>query len=164
MDNDEHAMHDHGLGPLTWRNYVPLALVFAFIIAATVLWGWSAEHFMAVFFLVFAAFKFTNLRGFADGYADYDLLAMHWRAYGFLYPFIELGFGITLAVGYAPAWLLWTEFAVMAFSGIGVVRKLLRHEQVKCVCLGTWLKVPLTVVTLFEDFGMAALAAYLVLR
>lgn len=32
-------------------------------------------------------------------------------------------------------------------------------EQFQCVCLGTFLKVPLTKVTLVEDFGMAALAA-----
>jgi hypothetical protein len=46
----------------------------------------------------------------------------------------------------------------MLFSGLGVVIKLLKHEKFQCACLGTFLKVPLTYVTLIEDFGMAFLA------
>ena len=150
-----------GLGPLTWRNWLPLAWIFVFIVTATSLWGWSTMHFMAVFFLVFAFFKLTDIRGFSMGYADYDLLAMHWHGYGYVYPFLELGFGTAMAAGYVPVWLLWTEFLIMTFSGLGVVRKMLRHELVPCVCLGTWLKLPLTNVTLVENFGMAALALVL---
>lgn len=33
----------------------------------------------------------------------------------------------------------------------------------RCACLGTFLKVPLTKVTLIEDFGMAALALVMLL-
>lgn len=155
---------DRGLGALTWKNWIPLAAIFIGIAALTVLWGWSTERFMAVFFIVFACFKLSDIRGFADGYAQYDILSARARAYGFVYPFIELAFGLSMAAGYAPAWLLGTELAVMSFSGLGVVRKLLRHERVQCVCLGTRLKIPLTFVTFIEDFGMAALALTLLLR
>jgi hypothetical protein len=64
-------------------------------------------------------------------------------------------------LGGAP--LLWAEIAVMGFSGIGVAIKLTRGEQFQCACLGTALNVPLTSVTLIEDFGMAALALVLLL-
>jgi hypothetical protein len=60
--------------------------------------------------------------------------------------------------------LLWLELVVMAFSGTGVLIKLLKGEEVKCVCLGTVLKVPLTNITLVEDFGMAILALFLILK
>lgn len=43
-------------------------------------------------------------------------------------------------------------------SGVGVAVKLANREKFRCVCLRTFLKVPLTKVTLVEDFGMAALA------
>jgi hypothetical protein len=46
----------------------------------------------------------------------------------------------------------------MAFSGLGVAIKLARGERFKCACLGTFLKIPLTYVTLIEDFGMALIA------
>jgi hypothetical protein len=102
-----------------------------------------------------------DLKGFAEGYATYDLLARPVPAYGLAYPFLELGFGLAMLGGYEPAWLLWSELALMAFSGVGVAVKLAKREPFQCACLGTFLKVPLTKVTLVEDFGMALLAGLL---
>jgi hypothetical protein len=158
--------NDTGLGPITWKSYVPLIVVIGVISVVSVITasngGFSVDtlviNFMAGFFLVFAAFKLMDLKGFAEGYATYDLLAQRWRGYGYLYPFIELAFGLLMVAGFHPDWLLWTEFGVMLFSGLGVVIKLARHEPFKCACLGTFLKVPLTYVTVVEDLGMAALA------
>ncbi|MCI0560587.1 MAG: hypothetical protein MN733_19035, partial [Nitrososphaera sp.] len=113
------------------------------------------------FFVVFGTFKLMDLKGFAEGYSTYDILAQRWFGYGYLYPCIELGFGLVMLAGFHPAWLLWSEAAVMAFSGLGVSIKLARREPFMCSCLGTFLKVPLTYVTLIEDFGMALLALVL---
>ena len=118
---------------------------------------------MAGFFLVFAGFKLMDLKGFAEGYSTYDLLAERWFGYGYIYPFIELVFGLAMLAIIQSPLLLWTEFIVMAFSGIGVSIKLAKGEEFQCACLGTFLKVPLTKVTLFEDFGMALLALVLIL-
>lgn len=123
----------------------------------------SIYYFMTGFFLVFSGFKLIDLRGFARGYADYDLLASRVFAYGYIYPFIELFFGLAMLIGIVAPWLLWSELAVMAFSGIGVAIKVAKHEKFQCVCLGTFLKVPLTTVTLIEDFGMVGLAIIVLL-
>lgn len=114
--------------------------------------------FMAGFFLVFAGFKLMDLKGFAEGYSTYDLLAKRWFGYGYLYPFIELFFGLSMILIAESRTLLWAEVLVMAFSGLGVAIKLAKREKFQCACLGTFLKVPLTKVTLIEDFGMAFLA------
>lgn len=161
---------ERGLGKLTWRSYVPLVVIFFLLVAASFAATWGEQFslrdlvlaFMAGFFLVFAGFKLMDLPGFAEGYATYDLLARRWKGYGYVYPFIELAFGLLMLAGYHPNWLLWVEFGVMAFSGIGVAIKLARRERFQCACLGTFLKVPLTYVTLAEDFGMAALAVLLI--
>ncbi|MEA3143001.1 MAG: hypothetical protein QOG31_325 [Thermoplasmata archaeon] len=159
--------------PTTWRSYVPLLVVVLLLAAATAVAAWrdardghfspkaTVSYFMAGFFLAFAGFKLVDLRGFAGGYATYDLLARRWEGYGFVYPFLELGFGLAMLGGLDKPWLLWTEVVVMAFSGLGVAIKLAKGEKFQCSCLGTFLKVPLTKVTLVEDFGMAALALYL---
>jgi hypothetical protein len=166
--------HNMGLGPQTWRNYTPLVLLFGVMIAVTLAEGAAHDafvfedyvrSFMAVFFTAFATFKLMDLKGFADGYATYDLLAMRARWYAYLYPFIELGFGLLMIADVQSDILLWIELAVMGFGGLGVAIKLAKHEQVQCVCLGTFLKVPLTFVTLIEDFGMAFVAlALLVMK
>lgn len=121
------------------------------------------ERFMIGFFLVFAGFKLIDLKGFASGYASYDLLAQKWYGYGYIYPFIELSFGLLMILGlfYEPVLIL--EILFMTFSGIGVLIKIAKREKFKCVCLGTLLNVPLTKITLIEDFGMTFLATILLL-
>lgn len=161
---------DKGLGKLTLKNYMPLIVVISMILVSALVASWNelfpltafAFNFMTGFFLVFAGFKLMDLKGFAEGYSTYDLLASRFKAYGYAYPFLELGFGLLMLAGNHSVWLLWTEFFVMAFSGLGVVIKLAKGEEFQCACLGTFLKVPLTKITLIEDFGMAALALVLI--
>ncbi len=167
---------DRGLGVVTWKNYLPLIVIVSLIliVALTVsLSGYRPGgfsilqfigYFMTGFFIVFSGFKLLDLKGFAEGYATYDWLAQRVFAYGYVYPFIELGFGLAMLAGVKSPALLWSEVIVMGFSGLGVLIKILRREPVKCVCLGTILKVPLTTVTLIEDFGMVLLALILLLN
>jgi hypothetical protein len=108
-------------------------------------------------------FKLIDLEGFAQGYSTYDLLAKRWYEYGYFYPFIELGFGILMIVLMSHPWLLILEIMVMTISGLGVAIKLAKKEHFQCACLGTFLKVPLTKITLIEDFGMALLAGILLI-
>ena len=98
-------------------------------------------------------------RGFADGYSTYDLLARRWYTYGFIYPFLELGLGILFIGNFIPVAAQWLTIIIMGFSSIGVINSLLKKQKIKCACLGTILKVPLSTVTLVEDLAMVALAA-----
>ncbi len=151
------------------NSYTPLFVIIGLIALSslTVVYvtGLSFANwiktFMIGFFLVFSGFKLVDIKGFAEGYSTYDLLAKRIYGYGFVYPFIELFFAIAMILNFSTTFVLWTEVVVMAFSGLGVALKLARHEKFHCACLGTFLKVPLTYVTLVEDFGMAALALFL---
>ena len=127
------------------------------------IWQKSTSQFMGGFFLVFSGFKFLNLKGFAQGYFTYDLLARRVFAYGYVYPFIELALGLSYLSGFNPLLTNATTLAVMTFSGIGVVQSVAQKRKFKCVCLGTIIDVPLTNVTIIEDFGMAAMAAIMLL-
>lgn len=165
-----HMAHSDGK-----NSYTPLVIVVGLILltALTISYRDSLlgqfeinkllSYFMIGFFLVFSGFKLIDLKGFAEGYAQYDLLAKRLYEYGYVYPFLELFFGITMIVNPHNETLLWTELVVMTFSGLGVLSKIIKNEKFQCACLGTFLKVPLTYVTLVEDFGMAALAAYMLL-
>ena len=154
----------------TWKSYMPLVVIFGILLVASLAISLNDMHqgvfaisktisyFMAGFFLVFSGFKLMDLPGFAQGYFTYDLLAKKIFGYGYVYPFIELLFGILMIVRPESKILLGVEIILMVFSGIGVAIKLARKERFQCACLGTFLKVPLTKVTLIEDFGMAILA------
>lgn len=118
-------------------------------------------HFMAGFFLVFSGFKMLDLPGFVKGYQKYDLLAKLLPAYGYLYAFAELGLGVAYAKGITDPLLHQITLGLMLFSGLGVVVATIKKLDVRCACLGTLINVPLTYVTVVEDFGMAAMAAWM---
>ena len=153
-------------------TYKPLLLVFGYILLASLALeltnGSFASHrfmsnFMAGFFLVFSFFKLLDLRGFASSYAMYDLLAKKWQAYGFIYPFIELGLGTAYLLGYRPMLTNVITLIVMAFSSIGVILAVANKQKIKCACLGTGFNLPMTTVTIIEDLLMAAMAAWMLI-
>jgi len=164
----EHQPNKDGLS-----SYTPLVVIIGLI--TSVSFAITFRHFsagdnsfrtfistfMTGFFLVFSGFKLVDLYGFVEGYSTYDLLAQRIYNYGYIYPFIELFFGLAMIFGFWQHSILILEAVVMGFSGLGVLIKLLKREKFQCACLGTFLKVPLTKVTLVEDFGMMILALIL---
>lgn len=170
-----HKGQDAGHAKSVWKDYAPLIVIIKLILLTALTISLrdlqtgsfevtkSLSYFMIGFFLVFSGFKLMDLKGFSQGYSTYDLLAKRWFAYGYIYPFIELFFGLGMILSSDARWLLITELIVMAFSGLGVALKLMKKEKFKCACLGTFLKVPLTKVTLIEDFGMSILAGIMLL-
>lgn len=155
----------------TLKDYQPLLIIVGLILLVSIVATWKGggnwigwmRTFMAGFFLVFSAFKLIDLPGFADGYASYDLLAKHFKTYGYVYPFLELALGFAYLTGVFPTVTDWVTFFLMAFSGVGVAMSMMEGKKFQCACLGTLLKVPLTTVTLVEDFGMAAMALLMLL-
>lgn len=148
-----------------FKTYRPLLLIAGYLALVPLaagggLHGWM-NGFMAGFFLVFSFFKMLDLKGFADAYAGYDLLARRWRPYGYIYPFIELGLGLAYLFELAPAATNAATLLVMAFSTLGVLKALLDKRQIRCACLGTVLNLPMTTVTLVEDSLMVAMAAFM---
>lgn len=145
--------------------YYPILLILAYISGVAVItnfmngnWQEMMSRFMAGFFLVFSAFKMLDLKGFALGYASYDLLAKKWYFYGFIYPFLELGLGILYLLQYAPTATHIITIIVMGFSSLGVLNALRKKQLIRCACLGTVLNIPLSTITLIEDWLMVVMA------
>jgi len=153
-------------------TYYPLALVIGFITLVASITSFRdgsfdamdfMARFMAGFFLAFSFFKLLDLRGFAQSYAGYDLLAMRWGGYGFLYPFIELALGVAyLVVADADAVSVAT-IVVMGFSLLGVLRAVLNKQRIRCACLGTVFNLPMSTVTIAEDALMIAMAGVMLM-
>jgi len=118
-------------------------------------------RFMGGFFLVFGGLKLLDLRGFVSAYAMYDLLAARLSVYGWIYPFLEVALGLAYLA--APNWPMLHAFTLglMLFSSVGVVQAVSRGEKLKCACMGTAFNLPMTTVTVVEDLGMAAMAAWM---
>jgi copper chaperone CopZ len=147
-------------------TYWPLLLIAAFITVASfagtagsgmIFHNWMI-NFMAGFFLVFSFFKLLDVRGFADAYAGYDLIAMNWKPWGLIYPFVELGLGLAYLFRFQMTLTNWIALIVMSVSILGVLRSVSRKETIRCACLGTVLNLPMSTVTIIEDGLMIAMA------
>lgn len=149
------------------NTYKPLILIVTFIAGISALAQYPfvdfseflwMRHFMAGFFLVFSFFKLLNIKGFASSYAMYDLLAIEWKSWGFIYPFIELILGIAYLINFNPFITNWVTIVVLGFSSLGVIKSNLDKRKIKCACLGDVFNLPMSTVTIVEDLTMVAMA------
>lgn len=148
-------------------TYYPLFLIVGLISAVSVKGAGNAHewmlHFMAGFFIVFSFFKLLDLRGFADAYSTYDLLAKRWHSYGFIYPFLEFCLGLAFLFGAYLMQALWFSIVLMGFSSLGVIQALTEKRKIRCACLGTVLNLPISTITLVEDLGMVAMSVFMLM-
>jgi len=117
-------------------------------------------YIMGYFFIFLSLFKFFDLKGFVDGFETYDLITKRFKAYGYLYPFIEFGLGVAYLAQINLFTVNWITLIIMFISGAGVFKSILSGQKIKCACLGTVLNVPLSTVSVLENFGMGTMAAY----
>ncbi len=158
---------------ISWLNtYKPLLLIFGFITAVSYVaartnyvvdWMAWMQYFMAGFFLTFSFFKFLDLKGFAESYAMYDLLAMRVPAYGYVYPFIELGLGIAYLINFNMQITNIATIVVMGFSSIGVIQSVMNKRKIRCACLGAVFNLPMSTVTIIEDLLMVLMAGLMLI-
>lgn len=156
-----------------FETYKPILLIFAYIVGVTLVLQFGnhhfdamqwMQHFMAGFFLVFSFFKLLNLKGFAESYAMYDIVAKRIRIWGFVYAFIELGLGIAYLINFNPLVTNIITFSVMSISIIGVLQSVLNKRKIQCACLGAVFNLPMSTVTIIEDALMIIMSALMIIK
>jgi hypothetical protein len=99
-----------------------------------------------------------DLKGFAESYFSYDIIAKRWMGYGYVYAFIELALGIAFITGFNPLLTNAVTFIVMSVSIIGVLQSVLNKRKIKCACLGAVFNLPMSTVTIIEDLLMIVMS------
>lgn len=147
--------------------FKPLIVVLVFILLLVLMsqlvkgafdWMESMRLFMAGFFIAFSFFKFLDLKGFAQAYQSYDIIARVFTSWGYIYPFIELSLGIFFLFNLIPFYANLITLVVLGISSIGVIRSVLAKSEIKCACLGTGFNLPMTTVTIIEDLSMVVMS------
>ena len=157
----------------SWLNtYKPILLIGAYILGATLLvqavkeefsWETWMSNFMAAFFLTFSFFKLLDVKGFAESYSTYDIVAKRWQGWGYIYPFVELGLGLAYLLRLAPLLTNAITFVVMGISIIGVLQSVLNKRKIRCACLGAVFNLPMSTITIIEDALMISMSLIMVL-
>ena len=149
----------------------PLLLIIFYIATASVLlhykdWSWSAFmlDFMGLFYIVFSFFKMLDLKGFPESFKMYDPLAKRVPAYGWIYPFIETALGLMFLMRFEVKIALIVTLVVLGITAIGVTKTLLDKKSIRCACLGTALKLPMTEATFIENAIMIVMAVLMLIN
>ncbi len=161
---------------ISWFDtYKPILLIFTYITGISFLiqsgnhhfdlMEWM-RHFMAGFFLIFSFFKILNLKGFAESYVMYDVLARRIAIWPYIYAFTELALGIAFLVNWIPLLTSFITLLVMSISIVGVLQSVLNKRRIQCACLGAVFNLPMSTVTIIEDalmIGMSVVMIFLML-
>ena len=151
-------------------EYIKLIVVLAFItFSSWLLSMWHGltlmtylESFMGIFFIVFALFKYMNLDEFAHGIRDYVGLENIDLKVAKQYPAVQTGLGILYVLGVTSIVLDVVVLLWSSYSALVVYRTIKQKKKVHCMCLGNVIKLPLSTTSFVEDFGMAAMAAVMI--
>ena len=158
----------------TGTTYTPVIAIFsvAALLSLAYQFAISGEFVSIRTLMLFIAFsmaflavqKLKDLYGFTNSFITYDLLAMKWLRYGYIYPFIEAYAGIGMvtqlpALVVAPFSLfIGMVGAISVFKAVYVDKR-----ELKCACVGGDSNVPLGFVSLSENLFMIAGALIMLL-
>jgi len=147
------------------RQLTPLLLIFLYLFSAAFLLNYkdwvltsAMLDFMGLFYIVFSFFKLLDLKGFPESFRMYDPLAKMIPIYGWLYPFIELALGLMFLMRFKIPIALIITIVILGITTVGVTKTLLDKKNIRCACLGTALKLPMTEATFIENAIMLIMA------
>ena len=162
---NENIIVDQEVEKSKFQQLKPLFLILFYITTTSVLlhyknWSWQGFmlDFMGLFYIVFSFFKMLDLKGFPDSFRMYDPLAKKVAVYAILYPFIETALGLMFLVRFKVNIALVATILVLGITTFGVTKTLLDKKAIRCACLGTALKLPMTEATFIENLIMLAMA------
>ncbi len=118
--------------------------------------------FMGFFMCTFGMLKIFNINKFANNFAKYDLLAAKFKTYGYLYPFIELGLGLSFFALANPIITCSITAAIALFGTLGIFNAARKGLNIECPCMGQILKAPVSYVTMTENLSMALMSALMI--
>lgn len=154
-----------------FQQLKPLFLILLYIVVASVLmhfknWSWSEFmfDFMGLFYIVFSFFKMLDLKGFPESFQMYDPLAKRVPVYARVYPFIETALGLLFLMRVELQIALILTLIILGITTIGVTKTLVSKKSIRCACLGTALKLPMSEATFIENAIMIVMAVLMLVN
>ena len=120
--------------------------------------------FMGLFYVVFSFFKLLDFKGFPASFGMYDPLAKRVPIYAKIYPFVETGLGLMFLMRLQIQVALILTIIILGITTVGVTKTLLDKKAIRCACLGTALKLPMTEATFIENAIMLVMAITLLIN
>ena len=117
------------------------------------------NNIMGSIFIIFGLLKIVNLPKFVQIFNKYDIISQKVPGYGYLYPFIEIALGIAYLRKYRLDAVNGSTIILMIISIISVIISMVKGQKLRCGCLGSFLHITLSYVTLSENVVMGLMSA-----
>lgn len=151
----------------TGTTYTPVIAIFsvAALLALAFQYFVAGEYFSLRTLMLFIAFsmsllalqKLKDLFSFTNSFITYDLLAMRWIRYGYIYPFVEAYAGIGMVAQLPSLAVAPFSLFIGSVGAASVIKAVyIDKRELKCACVGGDSNVPLGFVSLSENLFMVA--------
>jgi len=156
-------------------TYQPIIAIFSITLLMAIASAYAVEEsfrfikiielFIAISMCVLGIMKLRDLYSFTNQFLGYDLLAMKWVPYAYIYPFVETLAGVLMISG-AFIWIAApAAFLIGSIGGISVFKAVyIDKRELKCACVGGDSSVPLGFISLTENIMMVAMAIWMVIK
>ena len=157
--------------PSKGPSYRPVATLFGMALLMALALSFAETGFLAPgrVFHLFAAFsmcilavqKLKDLFSFTNGFLTYDLLALRWLPYAYVYPFAEAFAGLGMLSGVGARAAATVAFFIGAEGAASVVKAVyVDKRELRCACMGGDANVPLGFISLSENLLMIAMGVW----
>lgn len=167
MNHDHHKLHIINTEKTSLFSYWPLVLIYVLSLGLalfSVRYHPSPDlmsHFMGFVLVLFGLIKLNDVKGFAEGFAKYDPIAKRFSTYGKIYPYLEVVLGVLFILQLLILPVTLVTLGIYGASLYGAIKSLLNKEELHCVCLGTYFKLPLSRVTIIESVFMIGMSVWM---
>ena len=172
------ALREHlGLGPdpKEGETYQPVLAVFAVTLPTAIVTCFAIEGgfdlirivelFIAFSMIVLGILKLQDLKSFATGFVQYDLVARRYVPYSYVYPFVEAGAGVFMIASLWPWIVAPLVLSVSTIGAVSIFKAVyIEKRDLNCACVGGGSSVPLGFVSLTENLMMMAMSIWMMVK
>jgi hypothetical protein len=142
-----------------------MALAASWTMTGSFVFGLTIKMFIAFSMCMLAILKLRDLYSFSNQFITYDLLAMRWVRYAYVYPFAEALAGVGMIAGVLKPIIAATALTIGTIGAISVFKAVyIDKRELKCACVGGDSNVPLGFISLTENLMMMGMGAWMILN
>lgn len=151
------------------KSYTPVIAVFAiaFLLASATSYTYGLgflsiiKLFMGFSISILAMLKLQDIEKFLNQFITYDLLAMRWLHYAYIYPFAEAVVGIGIVASIFTSIIAVIAIIIGSIGAVSVYYAVyIQKRELKCACVGGNSKVPLGFLSLTENIMMIIMGVW----
>ena len=119
------------------------------------------NYFMGISFMSLGLLKLFSLREFVNHHKKYDILSKKCFPYSYIYPFIEIGFGVWFLFFYENIYVYFLVLIVLLINFISNIIVIKNKNNLQCACISSKFLFNFDKYLLLENIIMLLMILYM---